>query len=93
MGRFSSVICISRPIYRPPDALLPEHCQSFAVHIQIHQGEVGAQPVMVFGHAPISDLVEAEDPFQNTERMLHPQHALAVDVELLLELQPPGQRR
>jgi hypothetical protein len=25
--------------------------------------------------------------------MLHPQHALAVDVELLLELQPPGQRR
>ena len=70
-GGFRAVVCISRPVYRPPDALLPEYCQSFAVHIQIHKGEVRAQPVMVFGQAPISDLVEAEDPFQDTERMLH----------------------
>ena len=44
---FRAAVCISRPVYRPPDALLPEYCQAFAVHIQVHQGEVRAQPVMV----------------------------------------------
>jgi hypothetical protein len=32
-----------------------------AVQIQIDQSEVGAQPVMILGDAPVAHVVEAED--------------------------------
>jgi hypothetical protein len=37
------------------------------VEVQVHQGEVGAQPVMVLRDASVSHLVEAEDPLQDAE--------------------------
>ena len=55
---------------RPPDTLRREHRQAFAVQIEIHQGEVRAQPVMVLGDASVPHLVEAEDTLQDAERML-----------------------
>jgi hypothetical protein len=57
-------------VFRPPDTLRREHCQPFAVQIEIHQGEVRAQPVMVLGDASIPHLVEAEDLLQDAEWML-----------------------
>ncbi len=59
------------PIFRPPDAVLPEHCQAFAVHVEVRQGEVRAQPVVVLRDASIAHLVEAEDALHDAERMLH----------------------
>src|ERR1022692_4060586 len=76
---------VRRPLFRPPDAVLPEHCQSFAVQVEVHQGEVGAQPVMVFRKTPVSHLVEAEDPLQDAERMFYiGPHAGLTPVLLLL---------
>jgi hypothetical protein len=63
--------CVWRPVFRPPDAVLPEHCQTFAMHIEVYQREVRAQPVMVLGQPLISDLVEAEEALQDAERMFH----------------------
>jgi hypothetical protein len=40
------------------------------VQIEIHQGEVRAQPMMVLGDASIPHLVEAVDLLQDAERML-----------------------
>ena len=55
-------------VFRPSDALLPEHGQMFAVQVEVHQREVRAQPVMVLRDPPIAHLVEAEDAFQDTEQ-------------------------
>jgi hypothetical protein len=60
----------ARPFFRPRDTLRPEHCHPFAVQIEIHQGEVRAQPMMVLGDASIPHLVEAVDLLQDAERML-----------------------
>jgi transglutaminase-like putative cysteine protease len=73
------------PVFRPTDAVLPEHCQSFAMEIEIHQREVRAQPVMVLGYASVSHLVEAEDALQDAEGMLHLRpHTGLAPVPLLL---------
>jgi hypothetical protein len=45
-------------------AVLREYDQTFAVEIQVHQREAGAQSVVVFCQTPVADLVEAEDAFQ-----------------------------
>ena len=58
-------------MFGPSDAVLPEHCQAFAVHVEVDQSEVCAQPVMVLRKASVSDLVEAEDPLQDAERVFH----------------------
>jgi len=42
-----------------------------AVLVEIHQGEPGAQPVVILPDVSISGLVEAEDAHQNSEGMLH----------------------
>src|ERR1700719_16066 len=39
----------------------PRAGQAFTVEVEIDQGEVGAQPVMVLGDAAVSHLIEAED--------------------------------
>lgn len=73
------------PISLPPDAVLPEYCQAFAVHVQVHQREVRAQPVVVLCDAFVSHLVEAEDALQDAERMFHlGAHAGLTPVLLLL---------
>ena len=59
------------PIFRSTDALLREPREPFAVHVEVDQREVRAQPVVVFGDASVSRLVEAEDPLQDAEDMLH----------------------
>ena len=77
--------CVWRPVFRPRDAVLPEHCQTFAVQVEVDQGEVGAQPVMVLCKAPVSHLVEAEDPLEDAERMFYfGSHAGLTPVLLLL---------
>ena len=60
-----------RQVFRPPGAVLPAHGQAFAVEVEVDQGEVGAQPVVVLGDASVSDLVEAEDALQDAEHMLY----------------------
>ena len=57
--------------FPPPGAVLPEHGQPFAVEIEVHQGEVRAQPVVVLGDAPVAHLVEAEDALQDTEDVFY----------------------
>ena len=54
-----------------PDTRLPEDSQTFAVHVEVDQGEVGAQPVMIFRKPPVSHFVEAEDPLEDAERMFY----------------------
>ena len=41
------------------------------MEVEIDQGEVCAQPVMVLRDAAVSHLVEAEDPLQDAEDMFH----------------------
>jgi hypothetical protein len=65
-----SEIAIRRPVSRPPGAVLPEHSQTFAVKVEIDECEVGAQPVMVLGDAPIAHFIDAEDPLQDAEGVL-----------------------
>jgi hypothetical protein len=52
-------------------AVLREYDQTFAVKIQVDQREAGAQSVVVFRQSPVADLVEAEDAFQDAERMFY----------------------
>ena len=54
-----------------PDALLPKHCQTFAVQVQVHQRTAGAQPVMVILNPSVSHFLETEDALQNPEGMFH----------------------
>ena len=57
--------------FLPPDALLPEHGQMFALEVQVHQREVRAQPMMVLCNASVAHLVEAEDALQDAKYMFH----------------------
>jgi hypothetical protein len=50
-------------------AVLREYDQSFAMEIQVHQREAGAQSVVVFRQSPVAHLVEAEDAFEDAEQM------------------------
>ena len=52
-------------------ALCCEPCQPLAVQVEVDEGEVGAQPVMVPGDASVSHLVEAEDTLQDAEDMFY----------------------
>src|ERR1700741_243757 len=54
---------------RVRETLRPSDGQSFAVQIQIHQGEAGAQPVVVLTESTISGLLKAEDALQYPEGM------------------------
>ncbi len=56
---------------RPVDAVLPEDCQPLAVQVEVDEGEVGVQPMMVLGDASVAYLVEAEDSLQDTEDVLY----------------------
>ena len=52
-------------------AVLRESDQMFTVEIQVYQREAGAQSVVVFRETPVADLIEAEDAFQDAERMFY----------------------
>ena len=52
-------------------AVLRESDQMFKLEIQVYQREAGAQSVMVFRETPVADLIEAEDAFQDAERMFY----------------------
>src|ERR1019366_2940772 len=41
------------------------------MQVEINEGEVRAEPVMVLRDAPVSHLVEAEDAFQDAEHMFY----------------------
>jgi hypothetical protein len=56
---------------RPPQTLRPEQGQSFAMQVEVDQGEADAQPVIVLVDSPISDLVETEDVLQYSEGMFY----------------------
>lgn len=58
-------------ISRPPGTLRPLHKQSFAVVVQIDQGEAGAQPIVVLGQAAVAHPVEAELALQHPEDMFY----------------------
>ena len=58
-------------VFQPPDTLRPQHGQAFAVQVEVHQGEVRAQPVMVLRDPPVSRFVESEDAFQDPENMFY----------------------
>ena len=60
-----------RLCFQPPDAVLPEHCQSFAVQVEISEGEVRVESVVVLGQAPISHLIEPKDALDDAEHMLY----------------------
>jgi hypothetical protein len=60
-----------RPVFLASGAVLHEHCQAFAVEVQVRQGEAGATAGGDSWGAPVSHLVEAEDALQDAERMLH----------------------
>lgn len=53
------------------DAALRESDQAFAVEVEVNESEAGAQSVVVLGHPPIAHLVEAEDSFEDAERMFY----------------------
>jgi hypothetical protein len=78
------VLRVFAPVFLPPGAVLPEHCQAFAVDVEVHQCEVRAQPVVVLGDASVSDLVEAEDALEDAEHMLHWSARSSVPVRLLV---------
>ena len=52
-------------------AVLREHYQAFAVEIQVYQRKAGAQSVVVLRQTPVAHLVEAEEAFQDAERMFY----------------------
>ena len=45
--------------------------QVLAVQVEVDEGEVGAEPVMVLGDASVAHLVEAEDALQDTEDVFY----------------------
>ena len=67
-GSLRSTETVNRPFL---GAVLREHCQAFAMKIQVYQREAGTQPVVVFRHTSVAHLVEAEDAFQDAERVLY----------------------
>ncbi len=46
-------------------------CQTFAVKVEVDEGEVRAEPVMVLRDASVSHLVEAEDKLRDAEDMFN----------------------
>src|ERR1035441_6968872 len=83
-------------VFGPPDALRPQHSKCCAVHVEVHQGEDRAQPVMVLRDPSVSLLVESEDAFQDPENMfcfgsysrLSRVLASGFFVDIVLELRP-----
>ena len=71
VGGSGSDLKCQAAVFRPPDALRPERGQAFAVQVEIDQGEVRAQPVMVLRDPSVSRLVESEDAFQYPENMFY----------------------
>ena len=57
--------------FQPSGALRREPCQTLAVKVEVDEGEVRAQSMVVFRDASIPHLVEAEDPLQDAEDMFH----------------------
>jgi hypothetical protein len=51
--------------------VLREDYQAFAVEVEVHQREAGAQPVAILGQTPAAHFVEAEEAFQDAERMFY----------------------
>jgi hypothetical protein len=51
--------------------VLREDYQAFAVEVEVHQREADAQPVVILGQAAVAHFVEAENTFQDAERMFH----------------------
>ena len=50
-------------------AVLREYDQAFTVEVEVGKREAGAQPVVILGQSAIAHFVEAEDAFQDAERM------------------------
>jgi len=50
---------------------LREADQAFAVEVEIDQREAGAQSMVVLRQPPVADFIEAEDAFEDAERMFH----------------------
>jgi hypothetical protein len=50
-------------------AVLREDDQAFAVEVEVYQREAGAQSTVILRQSAVADLVEAEDAFQDAERM------------------------
>jgi hypothetical protein len=65
-GYFLSTETVNRAF---SGAVLREDYQTFAVEVEVHQREAGAQSVVVFCQTAIAYLVEAEDSFQDAEWM------------------------
>lgn len=68
---FGGSLWLQGLFFRSPDAVLLEHGEPFAMQVEVHQGEVRAQPVVVLRDAPIAYLVEVEDALQDTEDMFY----------------------
>ena len=62
---------VQEAVFLPPGTLRPLHKQSFAVVVEIDQGEAGAQPVMVLGQDAVAHPVEAELPLQHAKDMFY----------------------
>jgi hypothetical protein len=52
-------------------AVLRQDYQAFAMEVEVHQREAGARSVVVFSQTPVAHFVEAEDAFQDAERMFY----------------------
>ena len=50
---------------------LRETDQAFAVEVEVDEGEVRAQPVVVLGDTSIAHLVETEDSLEDAEDMFY----------------------
>src|ERR1017187_8662697 len=96
VGGSGSDLKCQAAVFRPPAALRPQHGQSFAVHVEVHQGEDRAHPVMVLRDPSVSGLVESEDAFQYPENMFYFRSysrlsrvlASGFFVDIVLELRP-----
>jgi hypothetical protein len=66
------VLMARNPLFpRVPKTLRPERSQPSAVQVQVRQGEVHAQPLMVLAESAVSRLLEPEDALHDAEGMLH----------------------
>ncbi len=65
--------CALEAIFRPPDTRLPQHCQTFAVHIEIHRKRSSRTTGDGSSRCPGPGIlpVEAEYWLQDAERMFH----------------------
>jgi len=58
-------------VFSAREALCRKRCQAFAVKVEVDEGEVRAQPVMVLRDASVSHFVEAEDALPDAEDMFY----------------------